>query len=236
MYRNQRVSVVMPVYNEAKNIRVAIEDFFLQPSVDEVIAIDNNSRDGSAEEIKKTRAKYFLETSQGYGAALRRGLSEATGDVIITVEPDGTFMGSDVEKLLIYSVDFPVVFGTRTSRSLIWSGANMGFFLRLGNWAVAKFLEYLFNGPSMTDVGCTYKLISRPAYQKIKDSLTVNGSWFSPEFMIRVLTHDIRCVEIPVHYRSRVGESKITGQTWPAIKLGLKMIRFIIRERFKSQP
>lgn len=234
MYRNQKVSVVMPVYNEEENIRASIEDFFLHPSVDEVVAVDNNSSDGSAVEIKKTRATYIQEANQGYGAALKRGMSEATGDVIITVEPDGTFASADIEKLLIYSDEFSVVFGTRTSRSLIWSGANMKFALRLGNWGVAKFLEYLFNGPSLTDVGCTYKLIRRVAYEEIKHDLTVNGSWFSPEFMIRVLQHKLRSVEIPVNYRSRIGTSKITGRTWPAVKLGMKMILFITKERFKT--
>lgn len=231
MYRGMRVSVVLPVYNEVENIRTAIKSFLQQPSVDEVIAIDNNSTDGSDTEIKQTNARYVLETKQGYGAALQRGMAEATGDLIVTVEPDGTFLAKDIEKLLIYSNDFEVVFGTRTSRSLIWSGANMEFAIRLGNWAVAKFLEYLFNGPSMTDVGCTYKLIHKLAYDKIKHGFTVPGSWFSPEFMIRVLQNKVTCVEVPVHYCPRVGESKITGETSKAIKLGIKMIFFIMEQR-----
>lgn len=232
MYRHKKVSVILPVYNEKENVRAAIEEFFLQPAVDEVIAVDNNSTDGSDEEIKKTRARYVHEPVQGYGAALQRGLAEAVGDLLVTVEPDGTFAASDIEKLLVYSDDFEVVFGTRTSRSLIWSGANMGFFLRIGNWAVAKLLEYLFNGPSLTDVGCTYKLIHRLAYEKMRNSLTVNGSHFSVEFMIRVLQYGLSCVEIPVHYRRRLGKSKITGTAWSAFKLGLRMIVFILKERF----
>ena len=231
MYRGKKVSVVMPVYNEVENIRFAINSFLQQPFVDEIIAVDNNSTDGSDEEIKKTNARYVLEKTQGYGAALQRGMAEASGDLIVTVEPDGTFLAKDIEKLLIYSSDYEVVFGTRTSRALIWSGANMGFAIRLGNWAVAKFLEYLFNGPSLTDVGCTYKVMHKLAYEKIRHSFTVPGSWFSPEFMIRVLQNKISCVEVPVHYCPRKGESKITGKTSKAIKLGIKMIFFIIEQR-----
>ena len=233
MYRGKKVSVVIPVYNEEENIMEAIHDFQNQAFVDEVIAVDNNTTDDSSEKIKRTSAKYILEKKQGYGAALQRGLKEATGDLIVTVEPDGTFLAEDIEKLLLYSRDYSVVFGTRTSRALIWSGANMGFFHRLGNWAVAKFLEYLFNGPSMTDVGCTYKLINRVSYLKIAKTFNVPGSWFSPEFMIRVLQHKITCVEVPVHYCPRKGESKITGNTWGAVKLGFIMIFYIIKERFK---
>lgn len=232
MYRGLRVSVVMPVYNEKENVRSAIDSFLLQPSVDEIIAVDNNSTDESEQEIKKTNARYVLETKQGYGAALQRGMRETTGDLIVTTEPDGTFFAEDIEKLLIYSLNFKVVFGTRTSQALILSNANMKFPLRMGNWAVAKFLEFLFNGPSFTDVGCTYKLIHRTAYEKIKDSFTVFGPWFSPEFMIRVLQNSISCVEIPVHYKGRVGQSKITGKLSKAIWLGLRMMWFIIAERF----
>lgn len=238
MYKNKKVSVVMPCYNERENIYNAIHEFLQEPWVDEVIVVDNNSKDGSAHEIKKTPAVYVHETRQGYGAALQRGMREATGDVIVTVEPDGTFRASDMERLLIYSADYDCVIGTRTSRNPVWGGgdegANMYFALRVGNWAVAKQLEYLFNGPSFTDVGCTFKLIHRHGYEKIKDTFTVAGSWFSPEYMIRVLQHKLSVVEIPVHYGRRVGTSKITGSVYPAVKLGFRMIWFICTERMKA--
>lgn len=233
MYKGRTVSVVLPVYNEEENIKSAIEDFLGQPFVDEVVAVDNNSSDRSAAEIKSTRAVYVLETRQGYGAALQRGMREATSEMIVTVEPDGTFMAQDIEKLLIYAMDFDVVFGTRTSRALIWSGANMGFGIRIGNWAVAKLLEYLFNGPSLTDVGCTYKLLHRSAYERVKDRLTVDGSHFSVELMIRSLQAGLRTVEISVNYRQRIGTSKITGKITKAIKLGLRMILFILGQRLR---
>ncbi len=238
MYLGKKVSIVFPVYNERENGRAASEEFFRHPAVDEIIAVDNNSMDGSAAEIELTSAKYVKETTQGYGAALRRGMREATGDLIVTCEPDGTFRAGDLDRFLVYSQDYDVVLGTRTSRNPVWSGGdpgtNMYFALRMGNWAVAKFLEYLFNGPSFTDVGCTYKLIHRLAYEKIKDSFTVNDNWFSPEYMIRVLQHHLSVVEIPARYGARIGASKITGKRAQAIKLGFRMIWFTLTERFKS--
>jgi glycosyltransferase involved in cell wall biosynthesis len=231
MYKNKRVSVILPVYNEEENIRSAIEGFFASYAVDEVVAVDNNSTDKSAEEIKKTKAVYLHESQQGYGAAIQTGMREAAGDLLVTVEPDGTFVPDDIRKLLIYSDDFEAVFGTRTSRALIWSGAYMPYPVRLGNVLAAKLLEFLFNGPSLTDVGCTYKLINRNAYEKIKDNFFVRGSHFSVEFMIRVLQKRIRCVEIPVHYKKRAGISKITGSMLRAAKLGMRMIVFILKER-----
>lgn len=238
MYLGKKVSIVLPVYNEVKNVRTAIEEFLRHPAVDEIIAVDNMSTDGSAEEIQRTSARYVKETTQGYGAALRRGMQEATGDLIVTCEPDGTFRASDLDRLLVYSQEYDVVFGTRTSRNAVWSagapGANMDFALRMGNWFVAKLLEYLFNGPSFTDVGCTYKLIHRLAYEKVRGSFTVNGSWFSPEYMVRVLQHKLSVVEIPVQYGARIGTSKITGQRHKAILLGFRMIWFVLTERVAS--
>lgn len=238
MYRGKKISIVLPVYNERENIRAAIEEFVQHPAVDEVIVVDNNSTDGSDREIHSTSAVYVKELVQGYGAALQRGMRSATGDLIVTCEPDGTFRASDLDRLLVYSQEYDVVFGTRTSRSPVWSGGapgtNMYFALRMGNWAVAKSLEYLFNGPSLTDVGCTYKLIHRLAYERIKDSLTVQDNWFSPEYIIRVLQHQLSVVEIPVQYGARIGTSKITGKRMSAIKLGFKMIWFIFVERLRA--
>jgi glycosyltransferase involved in cell wall biosynthesis len=238
MYHGKKVSIVLPVYNERENIRNAITDFLGNQFVDEVVAVDNNSTDGSAEEIRATKARYVQEGVQGYGAALIRGMREAAGDLIVTCEPDGTFRAADLERFLIYSTDYDVVLGSRTSRHRLWSGGdpgvNMDLILRLGNSAVAKLLQLLFNGPAITDVGCTYKLINRDAYRKIKDTFTVTGSHFSPEYMIRVLLGGLTVVEIPVHYGVRIGISKVTGNRWRAVTLGFEMIFFLIWTRVKN--
>lgn len=144
MWNSRTVSIVLPAYNEEKYIRPAVEDFFIDGVVDEVIVVDNNSRDRTADEAMATRARLVREAAQGYGHALRRGLREATGDLVIMAEPDGTFVGRDVMKLLAYADDFDMVCGTRTTRELIWRQANMGWFLRWGNWIVAKMIQVLY--------------------------------------------------------------------------------------------
>lgn len=234
MYEGKKVSVVFPAYNEQENIKTAVEEFFSTNVVDEIIVVDNNSRDKTAEEIDKTKAKKITEYKQGYGYALQTGLRNATGDYIITAEPDGTFMAKDVHKLLLYSDDFGAVFGSRTSKECIRSGANMNWFLRLGNWFVAKVLSHTYNGSTMTDVGCTLKLIKKDELQKIQDKFTVGGSHFSPEFMILCIKNGIKCCEIPVNYQQRIGTSKITGNFWKAFKLGLVMLWLIFAYKFKD--
>ena len=166
MWNGKRVSVVLMTYAERDSIREVIEGFFATGMVDEVLVVDNNAQPGTAEEVRRTRARLVHEPRQGYGHAIRRGLSEADGELIVLAEPDGTFLPQDITKLLAYSDECDVVFGTRTTRELIWSGANMEWFLRWGNWAVAKLVEVLFNTSHLSDVGCTYRLLAplhRPA-------------------------------------------------------------------------
>lgn len=231
MYGSRTVSVVFPAYNEAGNIRTAIEDFLLAGVVDEIVVVDNNSRDGTAAEAAQTTARVVSEPAQGYGHALRRGLREATGDIVILAEPDGTFVGRDVLKLLAYSEEFDMVCGTRTTRELIWAQANMGWFLRVGNWAVAKMVQVLYDGPSLSDCGCTLRLAHRHAIGRIIDDLKVGGSHFLPEMVIVGLKRKLKIVEIPVNYRGRIGESKITGTFKGTLRTGFRMIALILRHR-----
>ncbi len=231
MYKNEKVSVVMPAFNEEENIANAVKDFRSVPGVDEVIVVDNKSTDSTNEKAVKAGARVVIEEKQGYGHACQRALKEAGGDIIILVEPDGTFSANDVEKFLAYCNDFEFVVGTRTSREMIYEGANMGAFLKWGNWSLGKLIEILFNGPSLTDVGCTYRLIKKKALERINDKFTVGGSHFSPEMIILAIKTRIPMIEIPVSYMQRRGESKITGRKWPAFKLGIIMIKTIIRYR-----
>jgi glycosyltransferase involved in cell wall biosynthesis len=232
MWNDRRVSVVLPAYNEVENIKSAIESFFATGVVDEIIVVDNNSKDGTAAEAAKTGARIVRETTQGYGAALTRGLAEAGGDLVILAEPDATFMGKDVMKLLAYADDFDMVCGTRTTRELIWAEANMGWFLRVGNLVVAKLLQVLFNTCSLSDCGCTLRLIARGPLATFRHKLTVRGSHFLPEMVILAKQHGLRIIEIPVNYRSRLGVSKITGSLRGTFTTGTNMIVLILKYRF----
>lgn len=234
MWHGKPVSVVFPAYNEAENIAAAVRDFLDFPAVDEVIVVDNNSRDGTAGLAAAAGARVVREERQGYGYALRRGLAEARGEYVVLSEPDGTFIAQDMLKLLSYADEFDMVLGTRTTRELIWSQANMGWFLRVGNLAVAKLLQLLFDGPSLSDVGCTYRLVRRETVQWLLPRLTVGGSHFLPEMVVLALLGKRRLIEIPVNYRGRVGDSKITGSRKTALKVGLRMIRLILAYRLRS--
>jgi glycosyltransferase involved in cell wall biosynthesis len=235
MWMSKRVSVVLPTYNEKDSIRESILQFSDTGVVDEIIVVNNNAAPGTSEEVAQTWAREIHEPNQGYGHACQRGLREATGDYVILSEPDGTFFGRDVIKLLAYVDDFDFVLGTRTAKDFIWHGANMGLFLRWGNWAVAKMMEALFNTTSLSDVGCTMRLITRPALEVIQHRFAVGGSHFGPEMMLVAVSSGLRVVQIPVNYAPRVGRSSVTGDKLKAFIVGLQMILLILRFRYSGR-
>lgn len=210
--------------------------------VDEILVINNNAAAGTSEEVEAaiqqlpntTAVREIHEPTQGYGHAIQRGLHEADGDYIVVSEPDGTFLGRDTFKLLAYVDDFDVVYGSRTARTFIWHGANMGAWLRWGNWAVAKLMEFLFNSTNLTDVGCTMRLIRREALGKLERDFTVGGSAFGPEMMLLSLLHGLRVIQVPVNYLPRIGVSSVTGDGRKAFKLGLCMIWLVLDYRVRA--
>lgn len=234
MWKGRKVSVVLMTYAERDSIRAVIDGFAAIDAVDEILVVNNNAQEGTEEEVAETSARQVFETKQGYGHAIQRGLREATGDLIALVEPDGTFLPEDLLKLLTYSDECDVVFGTRTTRELIWAGSNMGTFLKWGNWAVAKIVEVLFNTSHLSDVGCTYRLLSRPLAEHMTANMRVGGSHAGPEIMLLTITSGARFVEIPVNYLPRVGVSSVTGSQVTAFLLGLRMITLILRFRLRA--
>lgn len=236
MYKDKKISLILPTFNERDSIRKVIKDFEELGIVDEIIVVNNNAAAGTSEEIKNTSALEIFEDVQGYGSAIIRGYKEASGDLIVLCEPDDTFIASDIFKLLAYSGDVDIVYGSRTYKELIWSGANMGWFLRLGNWAVAKLLEVIFNTNTLTDVGCTFRLANKEVINKLLPFFKVKSNFFGPEMMARGYLKKYKCIQIPVVYKERIGKSSVTGNLAKAFVLGIKMIIliFVIRLKFDN--
>ena len=113
MYNNKKVSLILPTYNEKDSIKKVIQDFERLGVVDEIIVINNNAVKGTSQEIGTTTAKEILEPIQGYGMAIRKGFKEATGDLIAVCEPDDTFLAKDLFKLLVFSNDVDIVYGSK---------------------------------------------------------------------------------------------------------------------------
>lgn len=232
-WHGKRLAVVLPTYNEADSIADCIRGFEALGIVDDIVVVNNNAHPDTSPAVDPTSAREVYETVQGYGAAIRRGLAETTdADLVCICEPDGTFLPADVLKLLPFTADVDVVFGSRTVQTFILSGANMGPFLRWGNWAVAKLTEVLFNTVYLSDVGCTFRVLDRAAVDAIMPRLETTGSAFGFEMMLRVVEARLGFVQVPVTYRARVGQSAVTGSRATAFRLGMTMIAMCLRARF----
>jgi hypothetical protein len=119
-------------------------------------------------------------------------------------------------------------------KELIWQGANMGLFLKWGNYAVAKLMEGLFNTTALTDVGCTLRCVRRDALERLQPLFSVDGSFFGPEMMVLSILKGMKIIQVPVNYTERVGASSVTGNKWVATRLGLRMIALILGYRLRS--
>jgi glycosyltransferase involved in cell wall biosynthesis len=232
MYKDRKISLVLPTYNEKESIRKVIMDFEALHIIDEILVVNNNAVPGTSQEVSLTSAREIHEPVQGYGSAIQRGLRESTGDIVVVCEPDDTFLAGDIHKFLAYSEDVEIVYGSRTVKIFIWERANMGFLLRWGNWGVAKIIEFLFNTNYLSDVGCTYRIISRTALDKLFPYFKVKSNFFGPEMMVRGYKMNIRSMQIPINYKERVGKSSVTGDMKKAFILGIKMIILIFALRF----
>lgn len=229
MYANKSVSVVFATYREKDSVRRVILDFFASGFVDEIVVVNNNAEPGTEEEVKKTKARMVYEPRQGYGYTYQTGIKEARGDYIILCEPDGTFIGSDVERFLVYAKDgFDIVLGSRTGQNTPLSGADMGVWRKFANVLEAKSIEVLFNTNALTDVGCTYKLFTRKALRKLKPLWRTRNSLFATELVLLTVSQNLRFIEIPITFKKRIGISTFTDKWHKLTKWAIHIQLFIL--------
>ena len=234
MWQGKTLAVVLPTYNEAGSIADCIRAFDQLGIVDDIVVVNNNAHPDTSPAVATTGAREVFESTQGYGAAVRRGFVEtAHADLVCVCEPDATFDPADILKLLPFTADVDFVLGSRTVQTFILSGANMGLFLRWGNWAVAKLTEALFNTVYLSDVGCTFRVRTRDGLTRLSPEFQGNGSSFGFEMMLHAARLRVPLVQVPVKYLPRVGESSVTGDRGKTFQLGMSMIGLCLRERFR---
>lgn len=235
MWQGKTVSVVLPTYNEKDSIADCIRRFAALDEVDQVIVVNNNAAPGTSQEVATTDAFEIVETTQGYGAAIKRGLRETRTDLVVICEPDGTFAPEDLPKLLAFVPECDVVIGSRTVSNFIWNGANMGWFLQWGNWAVAKLIEVLYNTTYLSDVGCTFRVMTREHADRILERSQLDGSAYGLEMLLISVITKARMVQVPVNYHKRVGVSSVTGELGKTVALGMEMIALTFKMRARAR-
>lgn len=233
MYKRKKISLILPAYNEEKSIEKTIKDFQSLSIIDEIIVINNNSKDNTKRYAKRAGAIVVKEKKQGFGYAMQKGLKEASGEVIISCEPDGTFDAKDTPRLLEYIDTYDIVLGSRTHSDFIDKDSNMGFLIRTGNLFLAKFMQLLYSCNTLSDCGCTYRVFKKDVIRLILPFFSVGKSHFLPETVILCIFANKSFIEIPIHYKKRVGYSKITGSLTKAMYVGVMMFFLILGYRIK---
>lgn len=222
MHKGHTISVVIPCYNEEEGIRVTLAD--MPDLVDEVVVVDNNCTDRTAEVAAAMGAKVVAETKPGYGAAYKAGFRAATGDIIVTMDGDGTYPRGFIPVLAEVLIDEELDFITCDRTGHKSEEANS--FLRvLGNLIlnVAVFALYFV---WLKDSQSGMWVFRRAILPKL--ALTSDGMSFSEELKVEAFRReDVKAAELPIYYRERVGESKLN--LWQD---GFANLIFLFKKRF----
>ena len=221
MHRNLKLSVVIPCYNEEDGVREVIGR--MPAAVDEVVVVDNNCTDRTAEVAAGLGARVVPERTPGYGAAYKAGLRAATGDVVITLDGDGTYPPEEIPRLVDELEQRKWDF-LSASRFPLTDRNAMHFSNRLGNWVLTVAAGVLFFKP-IRDSQSGMWVFRRPALERMR--LTSDGMAFSEEIKLEALLKGLKFGEGHIPYGARVGEVKL--QKW---RDGWNNLAFLVRKRF----
>lgn len=226
----QRIAVALTCYNDEASVAASVRDFIGHPRVTDVIVVDNNSRDRSAELAAAAGARVVVERRAGYGHCVHRCLRELAvekTDFVVICESDMTFRARDLDKLAAFAGHADIVNGTRIVEQLRAYDTQLSTFMYYGNFFVGKLLEIKhFGKGTFTDVGTTYKLLRKDSVPALVEDLdpAINLE-FNAHFMDRALALGLLVVECPITFHQRIGLSKGGNvNNWRGLKVGLRMI------------
>jgi glycosyltransferase involved in cell wall biosynthesis len=222
MHRGFKISVVIPCYNEEDGVRYTIGR--LPSCVDEVVVVDNNSSDRTAEVAASLGARVVSEKRKGYGAAYKAGLPAVTGDITATLDGDGTYPADQIPEIVDHLVDGGLDF-VSASRFPLRNPRAMSFSNKVGNLVLTVGMAVIY-GRAVRDSQSGMWVFRSSVYPKLR--LTSDGMAFSEEIKIEAIRRpDVRFGECHIDYHPRVGEVKL--QKW---RDGFKNLIFLVKKRF----
>lgn len=222
MYKNRRITVVIPCLNEQEGLQQVLKEM---PSfVDEVIVVDNNSTDRTADVARGMGALVVRELHRGYGRAYKKGFSCATGDIIVTLDGDHSYPVDALSYLLEAFFHCRVGF-LSASRFPTLNRDSMSWKHRIGNCVLSVVMSMLFFR-WVSDSQSGMWIFRRDILQKM--TLASDGMAFSEEIKIEAIRNkEIGFREMFINYSQRIGEKKL--QPW---RDGTRNLLFLLKKRF----
>ena len=229
---NPDIRVIIPAFNEAESIAAVINE--IPKSVSQIIVVNNNSTDNTIINAEKAGATVLTENRKGYGYACLKGINFITKqsklpDIIVFIDGDYSDYPEElnkiVEPILKDNIDF--VIGARVKR--LREEGSMTPQQVFGNW-LATFLMKLFFGATFTDLG-PFRAIK---YDKLLELQMEDKTYgWTVEMQLKALKKKLSYAEVPVHYKKRIGISKVSGTVKGSIFAGVKILAWIFKYSIK---
>lgn len=236
-----KLSVIIPVFNEEKTIEKIIGLVLGEKTPKEIVVVDDGSTDGTFNKIKCQNAKiknknqklkiFRFDKNCGKGAAIREGIKEATGDVLIIQDADLEYDPSDYRRLLepIVAGKAEVVFGSRLKNLKFRIFGKSKTPLPL-HYLTNRFLSFLTNtlyGSHLTDMETCYKMMTQKVYKDL--NLVSDRFEIEPEITAKILKEGYKILEVPIRTKPRTYKEgkkiKAEDAAWAVFTL--------VRYRFK---
>jgi glycosyltransferase involved in cell wall biosynthesis len=201
-----KISVIIPCFNEHKTINTILDKLKnLSNFNKEIIIVDDFSNDGTKEILQKIENSDEIKTifnkkNFGKGYCIKKGIEEASGDIIIIQDADLEYDPTDIPKLInpIKNGDADVVYGSRFTGSdekrvlFYWHSLGNKFLTTLSN---------MFSNLNLTDMECCYKAFKKEIIKEI--NLKENRFGFEPEVTAKISKKDIKIFEVGIKYFGR---------------------------------
>lgn len=231
MIAEKKIAVIIPAFNEEESLPNVIHD--IPTFVDEIIVVNNGSTDKTVEAAINAGATVLTENEKGYGAACLKGidyLQNRNFDIVVFLDGDYSDYPEEMNLIVnpILNDDYDFVIGSRMIGKRE-KGAMLPQAL-FGNW-LASFLIRIFWGYKFTDLG-PFRAIKYSSLLSLemKDR---NFGW-TAEMQIKAAKLKIRTSEVPVSYRKRIGQSKVTGTIKGTVKASVKILYLIFASLFRN--